>query len=91
MGKMEIRKSPNEPVKLISTAFLVNLPTALKLNTRLLLTINFRNTSYYILLKTELLKQQQNITCCLLRFSIPKQIYSDQDPAFESRLIKYFL
>lgn len=50
MGKMEIRKSPNEPVKLISTAFLVNLPTALKLNTHLLVIDD--QFSKYILLYT---------------------------------------
>eukprot|EP00795_Rhopilema_esculentum_P007318 gene7318-13030_t len=87
MGK---RNFPCKPLDLISIDFLVNLPVSRQGNS-IILVVNDVFSKYIQLYPLRDRTAESAAKCLIdysMRFGIPKAVFSDQDPAFESKIFQ---
>ena len=91
-GRLGIRSWPHTPLELISIDFLVNLPITKKGNCNIMV-INDQFSKYIQLFALKDRKAVSAVHCLhdfSLRYGIPYKLFSDQDPAYESELVRLF-
>ena len=90
VAKMGKRNFPCKPLDLISIDFLVNLPVSRQGNS-ILLVVNDVFSKYIQLYPLRDRTAESAAKCLIdysMRFGIPKAVFSDQDPAFESKMFQ---